>query len=112
MMFAKDEEMKPAEAKARLNERSPDFVLLDCREPEELALARIDGALHIPMGDIPARLQALDPVKEYVVFCHHGVRSAHVVAFLRNQEFERVRNMAGGIDAWSREVDAAVPRYE
>jgi len=111
-MFPMDQEMKPAEAKARLDERSPDFVLLDCREPEELAIARIDGALHIPMGDIPARLQSLDPAKEYVVFCHHGVRSANVVAFLHKQEFERARNMAGGIDAWSREVDPTVPRYE
>ena len=104
--------MKPTEAKARFDDQSPDFVLLDCREPEELALARIDGAMHIPMGDIPARLQSLDPAKEYVVFCHHGVRSASVVAFLRQQEFERVRNMTGGIDAWSREVDPTVPHYE
>jgi rhodanese-related sulfurtransferase len=107
-----DDEMRPLEVKARLDARSPELVLLDCREPEELALARIDGALHIPMGDIPARLQSFDPAKEYVVFCHHGVRSAHVVGFLRKQEFERVRNMAGGIDAWSREVDPAVPRYQ
>jgi rhodanese-related sulfurtransferase len=106
------EEMQPAEIKARLDERSPDLVLLDCREPEEIAIARIDGALHIPMGDIPSRLQSLDPSKEYVVFCHHGVRSAHVVSFLRKQEFERVHNMTGGIDAWSRDVDPTVPRYD
>lgn len=104
--------MKPSEVKARLSQRSTDFILLDCREPEEMILARIDGALHIPMGDIPSRLQSLDPEKEYVIFCHHGVRSAHVVSFLRRQEFDRVRNMAGGIDAWSREVDANVPRYQ
>ncbi len=104
--------MKPSDVKALLDQRSADFVLLDCREPEELAVARIDGALHIPMGDIPSRLQSLDPAKEYVVFCHHGVRSAHVVSFLRQQEFERVRNMAGGIDAWSREIDVNVPRYQ
>lgn len=105
-------DMTPTEVKARLDARAPDFVLLDCREPEELAIARIEGALHIPMGDIPTRLQSLDPSKEYVVFCHHGVRSAHVVSFLRKQDFERVRNMAGGIDAWSRDVDPTVPRYE
>ena len=111
-MSTKVEEIHPAEVKARLDQRLPDFVLLDCREPEEIAIARIDGALQIPMGDIPTRLQSLDPSKEYVVFCHHGVRSAHVVAFLRKQEFERVRNMTGGIDAWSREVDPNVPRYQ
>lgn len=110
--MSKETEMKPLEVKARLNDRPPDFVLLDCREPEELAFARIAGTLHIPMGDIPSRLQSLDPAKEYVVFCHHGVRSAHVVAFLRKQEFDRVRNMTGGIDAWSRDVDRNVPRYE
>lgn len=104
--------MNPAEVNALLVAHSPDFVLLDCREPEEIAIARIDGALHIPMGEIPSRLQSLDPAKEYVVFCHHGVRSAHVVSFLRKQEFERVRNMTGGIDAWSRDVDPTVPRYD
>ena len=90
-------------------------LLLDVREAWEVALAviRIDGAewLEIPMNQLPARLSALDPTQPIVCICHHGVRSAQVVAFLDRQGFESVYNLAGGIDAWSTRVDANVPRY-
>ncbi len=90
-------------------------LLLDVREAWEVALAviRIDGAqwLDIPMNQLPARLPALDPTQPIVCICHHGVRSAQVVAFLDRQGFESVYNLAGGIDAWSTRVDANVPRY-
>ncbi len=88
-----------------------ELVLLDVREAEELALCRIEGAAHIPMGDIPNRLQHLDPDKDLVVFCHHGVRSASVANWLRQQGLERVWSMRGGIDAWSVAIDQRVPRY-
>ena len=85
------------------------------REPWECALAaiRVDGlaALEIPIGSVPARLHELDPAQPVVCICHHGVRSAQVVAFLERQGFDAVYNLAGGIDAWSDEVDARVPRY-
>ena len=81
------------------------------REPVELAAAAIEGAAFIPMREVPGRLAELDPEREIVVFCHHGVRSAMVVEFLRRQGFARAVNLSGGIDAWSREVDAGVPRY-
>ncbi len=91
------------------------MLLLDVREPWEFALASIalDGleTLHVPMNEIPGRLAALDPARPVVCVCHHGVRSAHVVAFLERQGFEAASNLAGGIDAWSAEVDPAVPRY-
>jgi rhodanese-related sulfurtransferase len=90
-------------------------VLLDVREAWELQIARFDlpGArsLHIPMGTLPARLQELDRQQPILVLCHHGVRSQQCVAFLQRQGFEAAYNVAGGIDAWSREVDSAVPRY-
>lgn len=90
-------------------------LLLDVREAWEVALAviRIDGAqwLDIPMNQLPARLSALDPTQPIVCLCHHGVRSAQVVAFLDRQGFESVYHLAGGIDAWSTRVDANVPRY-
>ena len=90
-------------------------LLLDVREAWEVALAviRIDGAqwLDIPMNQLPARLSALDPTLPIVCICHHGVRSAQVVAFLDRHGFESVYNLAGGIDAWSTRVDANVPRY-
>jgi rhodanese-related sulfurtransferase len=87
------------------------FVLLDVREPEEVAIAGLRGAVHIPMGDVPARLQELDPDAEIVVVCHHGIRSASVAGFLAQRGFACVLNLAGGIDAWSRTVDPSVPRY-
>lgn len=90
-------------------------VLLDVREAWELQTARLDlpGArlLHIPMHTLPARLHELDRAQPILALCHHGARSLHCVAFLRQQGFEAVYNIAGGIDAWSCEVDASVPRY-
>lgn len=109
-MAAPLKEISPVELQRLLSSRG-DLVLLDVREPEELALASIDGALHIPMGDVPGRLHELDPEKEIVVVCHHGIRSASVVQFLAQRDFARVVNLAGGIDAWSRIVDPTVPRY-
>ncbi len=94
---------------------APRPLLLDVREPWEFALASIVvddlTTLHLPMNEIPARLGTLDPQQPVVCICHHGVRSAHVAAFLEREGFEAVWNLAGGIDAWSAQVDAAVPRY-
>jgi rhodanese-related sulfurtransferase len=90
------------------------FVLLDCREPAEVATAKIAGSVHIPMREIPARLAELEPHKSgrVVVHCHHGGRSLRVTQFLRQNGFGQAQNMAGGIDAWSLEIDPSVPRYE
>jgi len=88
------------------------FTLLDCREPWEHQTAHIEGALLIPMNDIPTRAhQELDPDAHIVVYCHHGVRSLNVTNWLRQQGFEKVQSMRGGIDAWSRSVDPKVPLY-
>ena len=93
----------------------PAPLLLDVREPWECALAsiRIDGlrTLEMPMRSVPERLAELDPAQPVVCICHHGARSAQVVAFLEREGFADVYNLAGGIDAWSTDVDAAVPRY-
>jgi rhodanese-related sulfurtransferase len=106
-----DLEIPPREVHDRL-QRGADLLLLDCREPEELRLARLQGAQHVPLQDIPAHSARLDAERETVVLCHHGVRSAKAAAFLRDQAgFTRVRSLRGGIDAWSREVDPTVPRY-
>jgi rhodanese-related sulfurtransferase len=90
-------------------------VVLDVREPRELQTASIqaDGftLLHIPMGDIPARLAELDASQPVACLCHHGGRSQRVAAFLVQNGFAHVANIAGGIDAWAQEVDAGVPRY-
>ncbi|HEY6394117.1 MAG TPA: rhodanese-like domain-containing protein [Candidatus Binataceae bacterium] len=86
-------------------------LIIDVREPEEVAIARFPGAAHIPMGDIPSRLTELDPDRETIVVCHHGIRSAQVAMYLTRMGFERVFNLAGGIDAWSIDADPATPRY-
>ena len=86
-------------------------LLLDVREAWELSIARLDPALHIPMNDVPDRLDELNPDQEIVVLCHHGRRSRQVVAFLKQSGFRQVLNLVGGIDAWSADVDPGVPVY-
>lgn len=105
-------ELTPTQV-AQMREAGADFVFLDVREPSEVAIAAIDGAMVLPMSQLTARLTELDEHAEdkVVVFCHGGVRSMQVTAFLREHGFEDVMSMAGGIDAWSLQVDASVPRY-
>ena len=88
-----------------------DVVLLDVREHDELAIAAVAGALHIPMREIPARLAELDPSQPLVVMCHSGGRSRRVAEFLKGNGFPNVLNLNGGIDAWSTQIDSRVPRY-
>ena len=106
-----DYEITPEDVKIAVD-RNDSFTLLDVREPWEFETARIEGATLIPMGDVPSRAhQELDPEAHIVVYCHHGVRSMNVTAWLRQQGFDRAQSMAGGIDAWSRTVDGKVPMY-
>jgi rhodanese-related sulfurtransferase len=105
-----DYEISPADAAKLLRENKARFI--DVREPWEFATAQIDGSLPMPMGDVPSRAhQELDPDEHLVVFCHMGVRSMNVTVWLRNQGFEQVQSLRGGIDAWSMEVDPKVARY-
>lgn len=87
--------------------------LLDVRQPGEFAIAALPEAKLIPLGEIPERITELDGWKneEIVVYCHHGVRSAHAIGWLRQQGFEKLTNLSGGIDAWSVHVDPELPRY-
>src|SRR5574337_149809 len=103
-------QLQPAELKRLLDSGAP-LVLLDVREPEEVAFVHLPGAVHIPMGEIPGRVHELDPDADIVVYCHHGVRSAHVAGFLTQRDFTSVANLMGGIDAWSAGVDPTLPRY-
>lgn len=91
-------------------DREPPIVL-DVREPRELAVCALDDALHIPMGEIPARMGELPADRELVVMCHHGMRSMQVTQFLRHQGFHNVRNLAGGIDAWAARIEPGMRRY-
>jgi rhodanese-related sulfurtransferase len=95
----------------RLHDAGEAFTLLDVREDDELAVARLDFATHIPMATVPERLGELNKDGDIVVMCHAGGRSARVAKFLREQGFTSVANLEGGIDAWSEEIDPAVPTY-
>ncbi len=98
------------ELKRRRDAGEP-FELIDVREPAEYEIARIEGAKLIPLGELPSRLDELPRDKDLVLHCHAGVRSAHAVGILQNAGFEHAANLAGGIDAWSVEIDPSVPRY-
>ena len=91
--------------------RRPDLVVIDVREPREYEIGRIEGARLMPLRDLPRRLGELDGHAEIVTHCHHGVRSLKALEILKAAGFTRVRSLKGGIDAWSRDVDASVPRY-
>jgi adenylyltransferase/sulfurtransferase len=103
-------EIQPEELQ-QLRAKGEAMLLLDCREANEWQFNRIEGAVHIPLMQIPARAGELDPAKDIVVYCHSGNRSLNAVAFLRQMGYERARSLAGGIDAWSSRIDPNVPRY-
>jgi adenylyltransferase/sulfurtransferase len=92
-------------------EEGREFTLLDVRNLPEWNIARIEGASLIPLHELRDRLNELDTAANLVVYCHHGPRSTQAVGFLRQMGFARARNLAGGIDAWSRQADPSVPRY-
>lgn len=96
---------------ARLRSEGRAHLLLDVREPWELAAARLDPCLAIPMGEIPARLGEIPRDTPLYVMCHGGVRSARVAEFLRSRGFANANNVRGGISAWSAEIDATIPVY-
>ena len=104
-----DLEITVEEAKAKIE--GGEVVLVDVREPWEVDTASLTGAKLIPMGDLPARVQELDPDAHILVLCHHGVRSLRVTNWLREQGYAKTQSVRGGIDAWSKHVDGKVPLY-
>jgi rhodanese-related sulfurtransferase len=102
--------LSPAEL-ARRRAGGESFVLLDVREPFEWEIGHLQGALHVPLGELTRRVGELDPAAPTVCICHHGQRSARAAAWLASQGFERVYNLSGGVERWSLEVDPNMPRY-
>ena len=100
----------PKELKDRLD-KGDKLVLLDVREPWENQLAKLDNSILIPLGTLPNSLSTLDRNAEIIAYCHHGMRSGDATGFLLQQGFSNVKNLIGGIDAWSVQVDGGVPRY-
>ena len=89
------------------------FLLLDVREQNEYDIAKIEGSVLLPMSELRLRLEELEPHQDsrIVVHCHHGGRSMQVTQALRERGYAKVQNMAGGIDAWSLQIDSDLPRY-
>ena len=105
-------EITVAELKQRLDQGAP-LTLVDVREPFEWEIANLGayGAKLMPLGEFAESARTLDPADEIVVYCHSGGRSAAAVNYLREAGFDRVRNLAGGIHAWSQRIDPSVPTY-
>jgi rhodanese-related sulfurtransferase len=91
--------------------RGDNLLLVDVREQWEYDLCRIPGAKLIPLGTLPATLNAFLDAREVICYCHHGMRSLDAVVWLRQQGVENAKSMAGGIERWSTEIDPKVPRY-
>ena len=107
---AAEGDIDPLEVKAKIDRGDP-FVLIDVREPHEYQICKIPYAKLIPLGDLPKRINELDSADEIVAHCKSGMRSAKAVDFLKQAGFRKVRNMKGGILAWSDKVDPSVPKY-
>ena len=106
-------EISVADAKQKLT-ADPKTLLLDVREPQEFALAQIQGSTLIPMNSVPGELQKLEALADdadILILCHHGVRSLQVAAWLQARGIENASSISGGIDRWSTEIDHTVPRY-
>lgn len=86
-------------------------ILLDVREPWEFDICRLDNAMLVPMGQIIAKLPELDKQREYVVICHHGIRSRQVASYMERQGFNSMINLQGGMDAWARDLDPQMSMY-
>lgn len=99
------------ELKEKLDKGTNNFVLIDVREPWELNVCSLPGAVSIPMRAIPARYPELSKDAEIVLMCHHGIRSQQVAYFLERQGFTKLNNLVGGIAAWARDVDPKMPTY-
>jgi rhodanese-related sulfurtransferase len=105
-----DPDIEPTELSVRLARRDA-VTVLDVREQWEYDTAHIEGSVLIPLGGLPQGAAKLDPAAEYVTLCHHGMRSDMAANWLRQHGFTKVRNLVGGIDAYSAGVDPSIPRY-
>ena len=105
------QEITVSELKARMD-AGDDIQLIDVRQPDEYAVARIDGSTLIPLGELMGRIGEIDETRDTVVHCHTGFRSARAIQFLEHSGFKgSLSNLVGGIAAWSSEIDPSVPNY-
>jgi rhodanese-related sulfurtransferase len=105
------QQLSPQELKERLAREDAAPLVLDVREDSEREICALPDSTHIPMGQIPERIEELDRNREIVVQCHHGIRSMQVAVYLERQGFTNVYNLDGGIDAWANEIDPSMATY-
>ncbi len=103
-------EVQPAAVAAAMKAGEGPF-LLDVREPWEVEICAMPGAVNFPMGTVPGRLAEVPEDRPVVVVCHHGARSMQVTMFLRSRGFDQASNLRGGVDAWARQIDPSMPTY-
>ncbi len=108
-------EISVKELAQRLSSSDPEIQLVDVREPQEVAIAHIEGFVNLPLSEFPTWAEQIPtrfaPHAETLVLCHHGIRSAQMCHWLIAQGFTNVKNVAGGIDAYSMLVDSTIPQY-
>jgi len=105
------QQMTPAQLRDHLGRVETPPLLLDVRENWEFDICSIDDSILIPMGQIPAKLDQIEPDQEIVVICHHGIRSANVCRYLEHQGYEQMINLSGGVDAWAKDIDINMAVY-
>jgi len=105
------DEVTVQDMKRALDDPKSGIKVIDVREPDEYEIAHVEGAQLLPLGQLPARFTELDPNQQYYLHCHHGGRSMRALQFLRQQGFKYLKNVKGGISAWSDEIDHSVPKY-
>ncbi|CAN5585751.1 rhodanese-like domain-containing protein [soil metagenome] len=103
-------EISPEALRDELASGAP-LRILDVREDEEITISRLDNIVHVPMDDVPDRLEGLDPDADWVVVCRSGKRSAAVAQFLMAQGYRNVRNLQGGMNGWAERVDPTMVVY-
>jgi adenylyltransferase/sulfurtransferase len=105
------DEVTVQDMKRALDDPKSGIKVIDVREPDEYEIAHVEGAQLLPLGQLQARFTELDPNQQYYLHCHHGGRSMRALQFLRQQGFKYLKNVKGGISAWSDEIDHSVPKY-
>ncbi len=104
-------QLSPQQISELLNQSADKPVLIDVREPFEVEICAIEGSTNIPLQQIAEAAEDLDPDKEYVLICHHGMRSQRAGMIMAAQGFEKLINLVGGIDAWACNIDPQMQRY-
>lgn len=103
-------QLEPAAAREQLS-TGTDTILIDVREAWEYGIAHLPDARLIPLAELPSRFREIPADRPVIVYCHRGIRSWHAACFLEQNAYRIVSNLAGGIDAWARELDPDIPRY-